>query len=181
MIPKERLSLMLPMNRANIEAEDKRLDGLKKSEDERRKMLHDSFESEEKAMAFASARQYRINIDLDANLLATQILQSVKLGESEWPEIYNESNQQYEVKTISQLGGAPRDEFLNEDDVNRYNPYFVHSDLVRYPVMSAVTGTLFTSDRVNKRVAYSVAKKINIDTWTLIQSIYGTFPAGTFN
>jgi len=181
MIAKEKLKLMLPANRVRVEAADKALDEARKSDAERREMFVASTASPEAAMEYAAGRMLRINTDIDADLLATQLFRTDVLQDNEWPELYNEANQQYEVKEISQLGGVPKDSFLNADEVNTYNPYIVSSDLIKYPIQSAVTGKLTITDRVNKRVAYSIAKKINKDVWTLIKSIYGTFPTGTFN
>jgi len=181
MIAREKLDLMLPANRARIEAEDKALDAARKPDSEREKMLMASASSPAAAIEFAAGRQTRINVDIDADILASQLFETETLKDDQWPEVYTEKNQKYEVKEISQLGGAPKDSFTNEDGVTAYKPYYVSSDLIDYPTASAVTGRLKVSDRVNKRASKNVASKINQDIWTLIKSIYGTFPTGTFN
>ena len=176
-----RFGLMLPANRARIEAQHKALNESRLPDEKRREILMSTAGDRMAEMELAGARRDRINIDINADIMATQFFEHITLKNDQIIELYNESNQQYEVKVISQLGGAPTDMFINQDEVSYYYPYEVKSDLIFYPVRHAALGDLQLSDRLNERVRYNVARKIDKDVMTLWNSVFGTFPTGAFN
>ena len=174
------LELLRPEIATRVKADTKALNEVRKPHAERRDMLKASAESPRTRAEYASARVERIRLNIDAENRALEIFEYVPLADDEQPVVYSEQDQNFYVKVIAQLGGSPQDMWVNADVVANYQPYFVQSDRVFYPLISAVTGNLNISDRVNTRVAYNFASKIDVDLWTLWQSTFGTYPAGTY-
>ena len=175
------LELLRPEIASRVKADTKALNEARAPDTESREMLKASAESIQTKAEFASARVERIRLNIDAENRALEIFEYIPLADDEQPVVYAENDQSFYVKVIAQLGGSPQDMWVNADAVAAYNPYYVQSDRVFYPISSAVTGNLGISDRVNKRVAYNFASKIDVDLWALLDSIYEAFPAGAYN
>jgi len=173
--------LMLASNKELVQ---KRLDELnakreKVTDDQRIAALKESTKSREKAVAFAAAREERINSYLWCDNFAMLFYELVTLRHNEWPEIVNTHDQPFNILVTNVHGEAPVQNWARENSVTKLDPYLLSSGIVKYPILTALTGRIDVSGQADEDASRSMDIKINTDLYTQIDAAYGNYPAGT--
>jgi hypothetical protein len=146
---------------------------------ERQALIIASFNNREKSVELAKAREVRIYLNILANLTGLDVFEYIPLQNDELPEIISETDGDLNVTTINQHASPPIDLIFNLDAIQNLSMYEITTDMVTYFTQSIQTGNLNQFQRVNDRVAYMMARKINSDLWALIDSAYGSISSTT--
>ena len=173
--------LMLASNKEYVEnlfgvTNDKRE---KLTDDKRKEAIIAASKKRDNAIAFAGAREEVVTSRLWADNLALSFFKLQNIADDEWPQIVNVDDQSYSILKTSVHGEAPVDEFARANDTLMLQPYQLSSGIIKYPILSAMTGKLDVSEKVNKDLARSTEQNLNTDLYALIDAAIGSFPAGT--
>jgi len=149
---------------------------------EKKKALADIKTPEDK-VAFAAAREIRVELNLWSNTSAGQFFETINLEEDEWAQYVNNTKQSYNLLQTEQHGEAPVQRAIKNNSTVGLDMYQLDSGVVSYPLFDLQTGRVLelAIDKVEEDVGRSLGHQLDDDLWTLVDAAIGTFPAGTYS
>ena len=151
----------------------------KVTDDQRKAALIAASKNPIKAAEIAAARVEVINAYLWAENLALADFEYVPIADDEWPQLVNEDDQSFNILKTVEHGEAPEQTFVRANTTSMLTPYQLSSGVIKYAILSGITGRINDSEKVNQKVGRSFEQLLNTDIYALQDAALGTFPAGS--
>lgn len=178
----EMLNVLLPRNREIVGRIMAELDANLLPDEERRRIIRESFDDHEKAVAIAEARIRRIFNNIEAQTMGLAFFEMEVLGEADWPIYVVETADKVQVLYIGENGKPPKRQNVFTESPFQVPLQWLSSEEVEYPLVSIYTGNLGAFERVNSRIQADIGYQIDVNCKALLDAgAAATFATGVLS
>lgn len=144
---------------------------------QRRDAIIASTRSRDAAVAYAGAREERINAYFWAENFAANFFEYRPLGQDEWIEIVNQHDMGYNFLETDVHGSAPHQTWVKKESVTSVETYMLTTGIIKWPILHIQRGRIDVSAEVDVQAQRSIDQQMNTDFYTLIDAAITSFPA----